>query len=285
MGVDTAPTEAPARRPSDLRIFLDNIDRNALGPLRTLGRTAQLATTTVMAAISDTIRGRLAVKETVIQAWFLVSVTAVPAFLMAIPFGVIVTIQVGGVVQQIGAESLLGAASGLAVIQQAAPLAAGLLLGGAGASAIAADLGARTIRDEVDALRTMGIDPVHRLVAPRLIAAVVVAPLLNLFIVVVGILAAFYVAVLGQDVTPGSYWLSFGAYATVRDLGFSMVKAALFGAIIAIVGCQHGLEAKGGARGVADAVNATVVVSTVAIIVLNFALTQAYTVFFPMRVG
>lgn len=280
----TKPAPPPVRR-SNRELLLDNIDDNGLGPVRTLGRTAQLAWTTVTATVSDTLRGRLALRETVTVAWFLVSVTAVPAFLMAIPFGVIVTIQVGSIMDQIGADSLLGAASGLAVIQQAAPLAAGLLLGGAGASAIAADLGSRTIRDEVDALRTMGIDPVHRLVAPRLIAAVLVAPLLNLFIVVVGIIASYYVAVLGQDVTPGSYWLSFGAFATTRDLLFSMVKAAMFGSIIAIVGCQHGLEARGGARGVADAVNATVVVSTVAIIVLNFALTQAYTVFFPIQVG
>ncbi|MFD9828994.1 MlaE family ABC transporter permease [Tsukamurella tyrosinosolvens] len=287
---DRAPTGgpdegSPQRRPGRASIFRDNFDRNALGPVRTLGRSSLLAAMTLYAVVMDTLRLRLPFKETVIQAWFLLSVTAVPAFLMAIPFGVIVTIQVGGIVRQIGAESLLGAASGLAVIQQAAPLAAGLLLGGAGASAIAADLGARTIREEVDALRAMGIDPVNRLVAPRAIAAIIVAPLLNLFIVVVGVVAGFYVAVLGQDVTPGSYWLSFGAYASLLDLLFSVFKAALFGAIIAIVGCHHGLEAKGGARGVADAVNATVVVSTVGIIVLNFALTQAYTVFFPMRVG
>ncbi|BDH59778.1 ABC transporter permease [Tsukamurella sp. PLM1] len=276
---------APATRPGALAALRRNIDDNALGPVRTLGRTVELVLNSIVAMAADLLRGRVQIREIITQSWFLVSVTAVPAFLMAVPFGVIVTIQVGSIVQQIGAGSLMGAASGLTVIQQAAPLAAGLLLGGAGASAIAADLGSRTIREEVDAMRVMGIDPVRRLVVPRMIAAALVAPLLCTFIIVVGIGAAYYLAVFGQNVTAGSYWLSFGAYATTRDFAFSLLKAAIFGLIIAILGCQHGLEAKGGARGVADSVNTTVVVSTVGIIVLNFALTQIYTSYFPMRVG
>ncbi len=275
----------PAARPGAREALRRNIDDNALGPVRTLGRTVELVLHATVSMVTGLLRGRIHIREIIAQAWFLVSVTAVPAFLMAIPFGVIVTIQIGSIVNQIGAGSLMGAASGLTVIQQAAPLAAGLLLGGAGASAIAADLGSRTIREEVDAMRVMGIDPVQRLVVPRMIAAAFVAPLLCVFITVVGIGAAYYLAVAGQDVTPGSYWLSFGAYATTRDFGFSLIKAAIFGVIIAVLGCQHGLEAKGGARGVADAVNTTVVVSTVGIIVLNFALTQIYTTYFPMRVG
>ncbi|MET9326177.1 ABC transporter permease [Tsukamurella sp. NPDC003166] len=280
-----APQDVPVARPGAVAALRANLDANALGPVRTLGRTVELVLNATVSMVADVLRAKVPVREVVVQAWFLVSVTAVPAFLMAVPFGVIVTIQVGSIVNQIGAGSLMGAASGLTVIQQAAPLAAGLLLGGAGASAIAADLGSRTIREEVDAMRVMGIDPVRRLVVPRMVAAALVAPLLCVFITVVGIGAAYYLAVFGQNVTSGSYWLSFGAYATTRDFGFSLLKAAIFGLIIAVLGCQHGLEAKGGARGVADSVNTTVVVSTVGIIVLNFALTQVYTSYFPMRVG
>ncbi|WP_414976267.1 ABC transporter permease [Gordonia sp. (in: high G+C Gram-positive bacteria)] len=84
---------------------------------------------------------------------------------------------------------------------------------------------------------------------------------------------------------PGSYWQSFGSFASQRDILLAMVKDVIFGVIIAIVGCQRGLEAKGGPRGIADGVNATVVVSTVAIIGVNFVITLIYTVFFPMQVG
>lgn len=182
----TAETESTG--PSTAAIFSDNLRDNAKGPLRTLGRTFQLAVHGVAQMLLDIGRWQLKVKETLIQAWYLVSVTALPAFLMAIPFGVIVTIQIGNVINQLGAQSLLGAGSGFAVIQQAAPLASGMLLGGAGASAIAADLGARNVREEIDAMRTMGIDPIQRLVVPRIIASVVVAPLLALFIILVGLL-------------------------------------------------------------------------------------------------
>ncbi|GAB11790.1 YrbE family protein [Gordonia araii NBRC 100433] len=266
-------------------MLADNLRDNAYGPLRTLGRTFQLAVHGVAQMLLDIARRQLKVKETLIQAWYLVSVTALPAFLMAIPFGVIVTIQIGNVINQLGAQSLLGAGSGFAVIQQAAPLASGMLLGGAGASAIAADLGARNVREEIDAMRTMGVDPIQRLVVPRIIASVLVAPLLALFIILVGVVAAYYVAVLGQGVGAGSYWQSFGAFASVRDVGLAMFKAVIFGFMIAVIGCQRGLEAKGGPKGVADGVNATVVISTVAIIIVNMIITLIYTVFFPMQLG
>ncbi|MFW0788732.1 MlaE family ABC transporter permease [Gordonia sp. CPCC 205333] len=266
-------------------ILLTNLRDNAVGPVRTLGRTFSLAVTAVAQMVIDVLRGRLKVKETVVQAWYMVSVTALPAFLMAIPFGVIVTIQIGNVINQLGAQSLLGAGSGFAVIQQAAPLASGMLLGGAGASAIAADLGARTVREEIDAMRTMGIDPVQRLVVPRIIASVIVAPLLALFIIGVGVIAAFYLAITLQGVGPGSYWQSFGAFASLRDIWLAMIKAVVFGFMIAVIGCQRGLEARGGPRGVADGVNATVVVSTVAIIGVNLVMTLVYSVFFPLQLG
>lgn len=279
----SAPTLSPG--PTARKAFAQNFSDNALGPVRTLGRTFRLAITTILQIGLDILRGQLKVKETVVMGWYLVSVTAVPAFLMAIPFGVIVTIQIGNIINQLGAQSLLGAASGFAVIQQAAPLASGVLLGGAGASAIAADLGARTVREEIDAMRTMGIDPIQRLVVPRVIAAAVVAPLLALFIILVGVIAAFYLAVIIQGAGPGSYWQSFGSFASQRDLLLGMIKASIFGVIISVIGCQRGLEAKGGPRGVADGVNATVVVSTVGIIGVNFIITLIYTVFFPLQIG
>ncbi len=96
--------------------------------------------------------------------WVLLKVTALPALLMAVPIGAEVSVQVGGIMNQVGANSLAGAASGLGVVGQGAPMAAGLLMSGAAASAIASDLGARSIREEIEAIRVMGIDPVQRLV-------------------------------------------------------------------------------------------------------------------------
>ncbi|WP_280260839.1 ABC transporter permease, partial [Nocardia abscessus] len=174
---------------------------------------------------------------------------------------------------------------GVGVATRGPPLAPALLLGGAGAAASAADLGARTIREEVDAMRVMGVDPIRHLVVPRVVAMLLVAPMLNALILAVGIASGYLVAVTTLDVTPGSYWESFGAFTTVTDVWVSLVKSTIFGLLVVLVACQRGLEARGGPRGVADGVNAAVVMSVAAVVVLNTAITQVVTMFFPARLG
>lgn len=244
-----------------------------------------IALETVGGALADLVRRRFQWREMLQQAWYLITVTALPAILMAVPFGVIVSLQIGNMIRELGGDSLLGAASGLGVIKQGAPIATGLLLGGAGAAAIAADLGARTIREEVDALRVMGVSPIHRLVIPRTVAMVLVAPLLNVLIIFAGVVAGYTVAIGAQGVTSGSYWATFGSFTTVTDVGISLLKAMVFGLIVAIISCQRGLEAKGGPRGVADGVNASVVLSVVCIMIVNLTATQLVQMFAPTRLA
>lgn len=262
-----------------------NFTDTVLSSLATLGRALRMGTDAVGIGVTDAVKLRFQVHETLSQAWFLIRVTAVPSVLMAIPFGVIVSAQVGNIVTQLGADSMIGAAGGLGVIKQGAPMATAMLLGGAGAAAIAADLGARTVREEVDAMRVMGVDPVQRLVVPRIVAMMLVAPLLNILIIFVGIGSGFAVAVTALDVTPGSYWESFGAFTTPIDVWVSLIKATIFGFLVVVIACQRGLEAKGGPRGVADGVNAAVVMSIATVVILNTAITQVVTMFIPVRMA
>lgn len=268
-----------------VRIVRRNFSDTVVSGLRTFGRTMRVASASVAGTASDVVRLKFQWREAVQQAWYLITVTALPAVLMAIPFGVIVSVQVGNLIHQIGADSLLGAAGGLGVIKQGAPMATGLLLGAAGAAAIAADLGARNIREEIDAMRTMGISPMHRLVIPRMVAMVFVAPMLNILIIFVGVVAGYAVAIGPQGVTPGSYWGTFGSFTTVADIGVSVVKSVLFGFIVVVVACQRGLEAKGGPRGVADGVNSAVVLSVVSIAIVNLLITQLVAMFLPTRLA
>ncbi|MEV0294647.1 ABC transporter permease [Nocardia sp. NPDC050710] len=272
-------------RSSAVTVVRENFSDTVVSSLRTFGRAVGVAQESVTGAVRDIARGRFQWREAILQAWRLITVTTVPAILIAIPFGVIVSIQVGNLIHTLGADSLLGATGGLGVIKQGAPMATGFLLGGAGAAAIAADLGARTIREEIDALNTMGISPIHRLVIPRMAAMLVVAPLLNILIIFVGILAGYAVAIGGQGVTPGSYWATFGSFTTTADVWVSLVKALIFGFLVVVIACQRGLEAKGGPRGVADAVNAAVVLSVVSIVVVNLAITQVTAMFLPTRLA
>ncbi|MDV2475584.1 ABC transporter permease [Rhodococcus zopfii] len=233
--------------------------------------------------VTDIARGRFPLREAIVQGWFFISVSAVPAVLVALPLGVVIAVQVGSMTDNVGANSMAGAVGGMGVMQQIAPLAAALLIGGAGGSAISADLASRTIREEIDALRTLGIDPHRRLVSPRILAMVVVAPMLSVLIILMSILASFAVASLGQGVAPGSYWLSFGSFASTTDLIVCLVKAAVFGYVVAVISSQRGLEAKGGPKGVADSVNAAVVLGIIACMVVNLVITQVVLMFVPMR--
>src|SRR5438128_9777050 len=105
------------------------------------------------------------------QCWFISKVTSIPVMLISIPFGMVIALHVGSFSRQLGAESATGAAMVLAIVREAAPVATALLIAGAGGSALTADLGSRNIRDEIAAMGVMAVDPVSRLVPPRLLAA------------------------------------------------------------------------------------------------------------------
>ncbi|MCP2290853.1 Permease MlaE, partial [Nocardia amikacinitolerans] len=120
--------------PAMLRTVRENFSDTVVSSLRTFGRAVGIALESVTGAVGDLARREFQWREAVLQAWRLITVTTVPAILMAIPFGVIVSIQVGNLIHTLGADSLLGATGGLGVIKQGAPMATGFLLGGAGAA-------------------------------------------------------------------------------------------------------------------------------------------------------
>src|SRR5437899_73391 len=201
------------------------------------------------------------IRELIQQFWFIASVSILPAMLVSIPFGAVITLQLGSLTAQIGAESFNGAASVLAVVQQASPIVTTLIVAGAGGSAICADLGSRTIREEIDAMEVLGVSPIQRLVVPRVLAAMLIAILLNGLVSVVGVMGGYFFNVVLQGGTPGAYLASFSALAQLSDLWISELKAIIFGFIAGIVAAYRGLHPAGGPKGVGDAVNQSVVVT------------------------
>lgn len=235
--------------------------------------------------MQDIVTGRLPFREVVTQTWFVITVTTLPAILVAIPFGVIVSVQVGSLTQQVGATSIAGAAGGLGIIQQGAPMVTALLLGGAAGSAIASDLGARTVREEIDAMETLGLNPARRVVAPRFVAVLIVAPLLCMLIVFTGLVAGYMLSVNVQGITPGSYVSSFASFASSTDILVALIKSLVFGLVVVAIACHRGLSTKGGPKGVAQSVNATVVLGVVACFVINVVITQLTIMFVPQTIG
>ena len=224
-------------------------------------------------------------REFIQQAWFIASVTIIPTALVAIPFGAVIALQVGGLIKQFGAQSFTGSAAVLAVVREAGPIATSLLIAGAAGSAIAADLGARKIREELDAMMVLGIDPIQRLVVPRVLACMLVAVFLNGLVSVVGVAGGYVFNVVLQDGTPGAYLASFTALAQLPDLWQGMLKALVFGLIAAIVACYKGMNAKGGPKGVGDAVNESVVITFMLLFVVNFVMSAIYFQLVPPKTG
>jgi phospholipid/cholesterol/gamma-HCH transport system permease protein len=229
------------------------------------------------------LRNGVPVAEFFDQCWFLARVTTLPLILVSIPFGMVIALEVGSLLQQIGAQSQLGAAMVLAVVREQAPVATALLIAGAGGSAMCADLGSRRIRDEISAMEVMGVNPLQRLVLPRLLATMVVAVLLDSVVSVAGIAGGLYFGTHSIHITASSFFATFNELSQLADLWMALFKAAIFGFIAAMVACYKGLNAKGGPKGVGDAVNQAVVITFVLAFFVNFVLTIVYFNFIPQR--
>jgi phospholipid/cholesterol/gamma-HCH transport system permease protein len=247
--------------------------------LRQSGDFFSLGATT----IRDTFRRPFQLRELIEQFWFIASVTILPAALVSIPFGAVIALQVGSLTQQLGAQSFTGGASVLAVVQQASPLIVALLIAGAGGSAICADLGSRKIREELDAMEVMGVSPVQRLIVPRVLAAMLVAVLLNGLVSVVGTVGGYFFNVFMQHGTPGAYLSSFSALAQLPDIYIGEFKALVFGLIAGLVAAHRGLHPRGGPKGVGDAVNQSVVITFLLLFLVNVVLTAVYLQLVPAK--
>jgi phospholipid/cholesterol/gamma-HCH transport system permease protein len=234
-------------------------------------------------ALRGVFRRPFQVREFIQQAWFISSVSILPAALVSIPFGAVIAMQLGSLVRQLGAQSFTGAASVIAVVREAGPIVTALIVAGAAGSAICADLGSRKIREELDAMEVLGIDPIHRLVAPRVVASMLVAMLLNGLVSVVGITGGYVFNVIMQGGTPGAYLASFQALGQLPDLVSGEIKAAVFGVVAAVVASYKGMTAKGGPKGVGDAVNQSVVITFMLLFALNFVITAVYFQVVPQK--
>jgi phospholipid/cholesterol/gamma-HCH transport system permease protein len=162
-------------------------------------------------------------------------------------------------------------------------VAVALLIAGAGGSAMTADLGSRKIRDEIAAMEVMAVNPIHRLVTPRLWAAATISVLLVPLVSVAGLAGGFVFNVLVQKVTAGAYFSGFTVLVQLADLWSALAKAFLFGLVAAMVACYKGLYAKGGPKGVGDAVNQAVVLSFIMIFFVNFVMTTLYFAVIPQK--
>lgn len=219
------------------------------------------------------VRSRFQWRETLEQGWFVTSVSLLPTLAVSIPMTVLIIFTLNILLAEFGAADISGAGAALGAVTQLGPLTTVLTVAGAGATAICADLGARTIREEIDALEVLGIDPIPRLVVPRVTAATIVAMLLNGAVISVGLIGGFVFGVYIQHVSAGAYVSTLTLVTGLPEVVISIVKSATFGLIAGLVGCYRGLTTKGGPKGVGTAVNETLVLCVMALFAANVVLT------------
>src|SRR6202012_2122489 len=212
--------------------------------------------------------------EFVLQFLFAMRLCWFPMLLSTVAFGYESPgLQAANFLVLFGALDRLGGFFVLASIREFAPFVDAIVVAGVAGTAITADLGARKIRDELDALVVMGVDPVKNLVVPRFLALMLVTGLFDIYALLFGIFGGI-IAELVNGQALGPFWATLFANASTTDLWGSVLKTTIYGAIIAIVCCYKGMTASGGAEGVGRAVNEAVVIAFTAIFSFDYVFTQ-----------
>jgi len=166
----------------------------------------------------------------------------------------------------------LGMVIGKSVVIELGPVLTALVVGGRVSASIAAELGTMKVTEQIEALETLAIDPVRYLVSPRLIAAVVMLPVITVFSDFIAIMGGFVVAWAGLDINTHIYFNSLKVHLTTGDVLSGLIKSFFFGGIIAMMGCYHGMKTRGGAEGVGIATTKAVVASCLLILVTDYIL-------------
>ena len=234
-------------------------------PVRAFGGFYAMAGDTLLMLF----RPPFAWREFLLQTWFVARVSLVPTLMLAVPFTVLTVFTLNILLTEIGAADLSGTGTALGTITQIGPVVTVLVVAGAGATAMCADLGARTIREELDAMRVLGINPIQALVVPRVLASTLVAMLLSSLVSLVGLVGGFAFSVFVQHVTPGAFVSGLTLLVGVPEVAISFIKAALFGLSAALIACYKGISVTGGPAEVGSAVNETVVFTFMALFVIN----------------
>jgi len=182
--------------------------------------------------------------------------------------------QSGLTLDQFGARPVVGRLVGASMVKELGPVLTALMLTGRIGSGIAAELGSMVVTDQINALRALGTDPIRKLVLPRILAGVLMAPVLTVIADFVGIFGGWVVARFQLQVATGLYWSSITDALYMQDVYQGLVKPFVLGFMIVTIACHVGMRAKGGTQGVGHATTVAVVAGSVAVIAADFFVTQ-----------
>jgi phospholipid/cholesterol/gamma-HCH transport system permease protein len=191
--------------------------------------------------------------------------------------GAVLALQSGLTLDRFGARPFVGRMVSASMIKELGPVLTGLMLTGRVGSGIAAELGSMMVTDQINALRALGTDPVRKLVVPRVMAGILMAPVLTVVADFVGIAGGWLVARLQLRVASGQYWASIREGLYMQDLWMGLIKPFVLGFVIVTIACHVGLRTKGGTAGVGRATTVAVVWGSVGVIAMDYFVTQILT--------
>ncbi|HEY6147659.1 MAG TPA: ABC transporter permease [Thermoanaerobaculia bacterium] len=252
--------------------FVDKFGRRGQNSVEYLGGLAELAGQTIVASFTRPFYGSEVMRQMDELGVKSVSITGITALFT----GMVLALQTAYSLAAFGGKQFVGRVVALSLVRELGPVLTALMVGGRVGSGITAELGSMTVTEQVDALRTMAISPVRRLVTPRVIATVLMMPVLTGLADFLGILGGLGIAVVELGLTTQDYLTSIWSQLQISDIMSGLSKTFFFGFEIAVIGCWNGLRTEGGAAAVGIATTRTVVFASICVLISDFFLTKLF---------
>src|SRR5579863_3780378 len=206
-----------------------------------------------------------------------IGVNSIPVVLITATFtGMVLALQSHSGFRRFNAESLVGTVVALSMTRELGPVLTGLIVSGRAGAAMAAELGTMRVTEQIDALATMAVDPIKYLITPRVLAGMIMLPVLTVFSDIIGIAGGYVISVRLLDANSGIYLRRTTQYLEVNDIMAGLVKAAVFGVLISAISCYKGFNTAGGAQGVGEATTRAVVISMMLILISDYFMTAFF---------
>ena len=252
--------------------FLAAIGAAFLGFLTASGRLVIFASLALATAVTPPFYIRSLLREMVNIGYFSLPVVG----LTAIFTGMVLALQSYTGFSRFSAESAVATVVVLSVTRELGPVISGLMVAGRVGAAMAAEIGTMRVTDQIDALVTLSTDPLRYLVLPRLLAGMITLPLLVVVADIIGVFGGYLVGVYKLGFNPQAYLNGTWQHLETNDVVSGLVKAAVFGLIVALMGCYQGYHSRGGAEGVGRATTYAVVAASILILVVDYLITAAF---------
>ncbi len=252
--------------------WLGALGASVIAACRTAGRLALFGLSGVSHLLRPPFYGRVFLRALLDIGYFSLPVVA----LTAIFTGMVLALQSFTGFARFSAEGAIASLVVLSVTRELGPVLAGLMVAGRVGAAMAAEIGTMRVSDQIDALGTLATDPMKYLVAPRLLAGTIALPLLVVVADILGVFGGFIIATLKLGFNPANYLSSTIAFVQTMDVLSGLAKAAVFGFLIALLGCYNGYHSRGGAQGVGAATTAAVVTASVLILAFDYVVTEMF---------